>query len=90
MMKLSKKLIAVPALALAAGLSLTACGGNSNYAQGKAYEVQHSQDANNFTGGYLSDINAWCISSVPDSLGYPSDAAGDWMQGCDDAYNADH
>jgi hypothetical protein len=87
-MKLSKKLIAIPALALAAGISLTACGGSSNYEQGKAYEVQHSQEALNFTGGYLSDINGWCIGTEPDSMPYPSDAAGEWIRGCVDAYNA--
>jgi hypothetical protein len=79
-MKLKKKLIAVPAIALAAGLGLTACGNSASpYAQGKAYAIQQYNNGDQASATDMTVLQAWCAENNP------GDGAA-WNSGCEAGY----
>ena len=81
-MKLNK-VVAIPALALAAGLGfgLTACGSSASpYAQGKAFATQ-SQDTASATG--YPALQGWC------SVNNPGEGSA-WESGCEAGYFQKH
>lgn len=70
-MKLSKKFIAVPAIAITAGLGLTACGGNGNSGpsltagHATVSQICQSQVSNqHLQNGDGTDSNTWIVSDT--------------------------
>ena len=95
-MKLNKKLIAVPAIALAAGISLAACGssGSSSAGSGSAPQntapasvVRISQNSVNQEGGLapvLHYTNFYSDGHSTSCTGMPDQITGsyEWMGDC--------
>ena len=81
------KLIAVPVLALAAGIGLAGCsgsGGSSPYNQGMAWEASQEQADGRAVLINMDALNLWCQENQP------ADMPGSWADGCETSYVNHH